>query len=406
MTDLKRTRRLAITLAAALALDAPARASAQATVAPAPPAAVTPFRIAVPDATLRDLQERLARTRLADPLEGAGWDYGIDAAYLRSLLAYWRQGFDWRQQERALNQAPQFTTTIDGLRVHFVHQRSPVPTARPLLLLNGWPSSFAEYVRVLGPLTDPVRFGGRTEDAFHVIVPSMPGYGFSDKPRVRGFGNTDTARLWASLMARLGFRRYAIVGTDIGIGVGSELATLDQAHVFGLHLAGCPGVTATPPPGAPGTDTQAYFDLQATKPETIGASLSDSPAGLAAWIAEKYHGWTDHTGDLEPVMPRDQLLTTVMLYWVTNSGPSSARIYYERRHQAAAPLPRVTVPTACTAWDVRYDQRPRATARNAATDARYTVARWTTMARGGHFPAFEQPADWLADVRSFLATLR
>ena len=368
--------------------------------------AVVPFTIRVSDDVLRDLADRLSHARFPDELDGAAWDYGMNLGYLRELIAYWHQTFDWRAQERRLNQFSQYKTRIDGLDIHFVHQRSPVPNARPLLLLNGWPSSLDEYSRVIGPLTDPVRYGGRAEDAFHVVIPSMPGYGYSDKPHERGYGNERIAADWATLMARLGYSRYGTVGTDIGIGIGTELASIDAAHMMGLHLAGCGGATA---PSTGGTnaslDTQGYFELQATKPQTIGYSLSDSPVGLASWIVEKYHGWTDHTGDLEKVYTKDQLLTTVMLYWVTNSGASSARIYYERRHQPAAPVSRITVPTACANFDVRYDKRPRGGSRSAA-EARYNVTRWTDMTRGGHFAAFEQTELWLEDVRTFFRGLQ
>ena len=401
--------RAAMTLTiAALTVSWPSRSPARAEQSANQQAgAVVPFTIKVPDSVLRDLADRLSHARFPDELDGAAWDYGMNLAYLEKLVAYWRHTFDWRAQERRLNQFSQYKTRIDNLDIHFVHQRSPVPNARPLLLLNGWPSSIDEYSRVIGPLTDPVRHGGRAEDAYHVVIPSMPGYGFSDKPRERGYGNERLAADWAMLMARLGYTRYGTVGTDIGIAVGTELASRDASHVIGLHLAGCGGGgQAAPATGtSASSDTQGYFELQATKPQTIGYSLSDSPIGLASWIVEKYHGWSDHSGDVEKVFTKDQLLTTVMLYWVTNSGPSSARIYYERRHQPAGPAGRIAVPTACTNFDHRYDKRPRGGNRSAA-EARYNVTQWADMPRGGHFPAFEQPDLWLNDVRTFFRDLR
>lgn len=367
-------------------------------------AAVVPFAIHVPDDVLRDLKARLARARFPDELDGAGWDYGMNLGYLKSLVEYWRERFDWRAQERRLNQFSQFKTKIDGLEIHFIHQRSKNPNALPLLLLNGWPSSIDEYSKVIGPLTDPASYGGRAEDAFHVVIPSMPGYGFSDKPRERGYGNDRITADWASLMARLGYTRYGTQGTDIGAGIATELAVADRAHVVGLHLTGCGGAPA-PTGAAAALDTQGYFELQATKPQTIGYSLSDSPVGLAAWIVEKYHGWTDHTGDFEKVYTKDQLLTAVMIYWVTDSGASSARIYYERRHQPTGPATRVMVPTGCANFNARYDKRPVGGSRSSA-EARFNIVRWNDMPRGGHFPAFEEPQLWVDDVRAFYRGLR
>lgn len=372
---------------------------------PSNDAAVVPFVIHVPDDVLKDLNTRLARARFPDELEGAGWDYGMSLGYLKGLVEYWRTRFDWRAQERRLNQFNQFKTKLDGVDVHFVHQRSKNPNALPLLLLNGWPSSIDEYSKVIGPLTDPVSYGGRAEDAFHVVIPSMPGYGFSDKPRERGYGNDRITADWASLMTRLGYTRYGAQGTDIGAGIATQLAIDDRAHVVGLHLTGCGGAAPAPGAAAAPLDTQGYFELQATKPQTIGYSLSDSPVGLAAWIVEKYHGWTDHDGDLEKVYTKDQLLTAVMIYWATDSGASSARIYYERRHQPAGAATRVTVPTGCANFNARYDKRPVGGSRSSA-ETRFNIVRWNDMPRGGHFPAFEQPQLWVDDVRAFFRGLR
>jgi pimeloyl-ACP methyl ester carboxylesterase len=272
--------------------------------------------------------------------------------------------------------------------------RSKNPGALPLLLLNGWPSTIDEYSKVIGPLTDPASFGGRAEDSFDVVIPSMPGFGFSDKPRERGFGTERIAAVWTQLMARLGYTKYGTQGTDIGSGVGAQLAVVDAAHMAGLHLTGCGG--AAP---AGDTETTAYNFEQSTKPQTIGYSLSDSPVGLAAWIVEKFHGWSDHDGDLEKLYTKDQLLTMVTIYWVTNTGTSSAWNYYERRHQTLQPA-KVNVPTGCAEFTRRYDRRPFALSRSAA-ETRYNVARWTDMPRGGHFPALEQPQLWIDDVRAF-----
>lgn len=370
--------------------------TAGAKAAPATPSAtaVAPYTIHVPDAVLADLKSRLAHARLADELPGVGWDYGMNPGYMRELVAYWRDHFNWRAQERRLNRFPQFKTNIDGHDIHFIHVRSKNAGALPLLLLNGWPSTIDEYSKVIGPLTDPASFGGRVEDSFDVVIPSMPGFGFSGKPRERGFGTERIAAVWAQLMARLGYTRYGTQGTDIGSGVGAQLAVVDAAHVAGLHLTPCSG-------GAPASDTEttAYNLEQSTKPQTIGYSLSDSPVGLAAWIVEKFHGWSDHDGDLEKLYTKDQLLTAVMIYWVTNTGTSSAWNYYERRHQTLRPA-KVTVPTGCAEFTRRFDRRPPGSTRSVA-EARYNVQRWTDMRRGSHFPALEQPQLWLDDVRTF-----
>jgi len=318
--------------------------------------AVVPFKIQVPDAAIRDLKHRLSESRFADELDSAGWDYGTNAAYLKSLIAYWRDKYDWRAQERRLNQFDQFKTTIDGVDIHFIHQRSRNPAAVPLLLLNGWPSSIVEYEKVIGPLTDPVGHGGNPGDAFHIVVPSMPGYGFSGKPRERGYDPERIARMWVELMARLGYTRYAVHGSDWGWVVGHRLAVNDAAHVFALHLtnclfsvAGAPAVaTGSPSPSAPTGPNPAvnaahnlgYQELQSTKPQTVAHGLSDSPVALASWIIEKWYGWSDHDGDLDQLYTKDDLLTNLTIYWLTNSGGSSARIYYENRHVGGVPLAR------------------------------------------------------------------
>lgn len=397
------------TLAAALACGPLDPATAQ---PPGGDAAIVPFTIAVPDAVLDDLRDRLRETRFPDEIRGADWDYGASLATVRELVEYWRDQFDWRAQERRLNRLDQFTTTMDGLTIHFVHQRSPHPGAFPLLLLNGWPSSIDEYAKVIGPLTDPVRFGGSADQAFHAVIPAMPGYGFSDKPRAPGFDTARMAGFWVALMARLGYARYGVHASDWGAGVANWLARRDAGRVAGVHLIGCEGVLRRAVPlGRPAgfeADGFGYVEIQSTRPQTLGYGLGDSPAGLAAWIVEKHHGWSDHDGDLEQVYTKDELLTNVMIYWVTNSITSASRIYYENRHgDAGRPDGRLETPTGCAAFVRRYDRRARTDpeARRAA-ERRYNVVRWTDMPRGGHFPALEQPDLWLNDVRAFFAALR
>jgi pimeloyl-ACP methyl ester carboxylesterase len=392
--------------------------------------AITPFKIQVPNSVLTDLKQRLSQARFADELQDVEWDYGTNLVYLKRLVDYWRDKYDWRAQEKKLNELDQFKTTIDGVDIHFVHQRSKNPNAMPLLLLNGWPSSIVEYMKVIGPLTDPVASGGRAEDSFHLVIPSMPGYGFSGKPRERGYNPERIARMWAPLMARLGYTRYVVHGSDWGSIIANRVALNDPAHVAGLHLAGCGGApapaTAAPPAPAAGVNrlvngahNLGYQEIQATKPQTLGHGLSDSPIGLASWIVEKWYGWSDHDGDMEKVYTKDELLTNVMIYWVTNSGTSSARLYFESRHMDGGLAPslivrpegRVTVPTGCGAFPRQYDRRGTAIATNTdearkAAETRYNIVHFTTMPHGGHFPAIEQPKPWVDDIRAFVRTAR
>ena len=393
--------------------------------------AIVPFKIQVPDSVLSELKRRLVQARFADEFPDAGWDYGTNLAYLKSIVEYWRDRYDWRVQEKRLNAFDQFKTSIDGVDIHFIHQRSKNANAMPLLLLNGWPSSIIEYEKVIGPLTDPVAYGGRDLDSFHVVIPSMPGFGFSSKPRERGYNPERIARMWVELMARLGYTRYAVHGSDWGNGIATRMALDDPTHVVAMHIAGCGGAPTVPAnagnqarPALPNSAVNAahnlgYQEIQSTKPQTLGQALSDSPVGLASWIIEKWYGWSDHDGDLEKVFTKDELLTNIMIYWVTNSGTSSARIYYESRHMlgglAPTPFPRpdarVNAPTGCGSFPLQYDRRDNpldttsAEARKAA-EARYNVVHFTTMPHGGHFPAFEQPRLWLEDIRAFFASVR
>jgi pimeloyl-ACP methyl ester carboxylesterase len=381
-------------------------------------ASVSRFTIRVADADLADLKARLARARLPDEIPGSEWTYGTSRAYLESLVRYWRDSFDWRAQERALNRFEQFTTTIDGLKIHFIHRRSKESNALPLLVTHGWPGSIVEFTKVIDPLTDPVRHGGRAEDAFDVVAPSLPGFGFSDKPRERGFDPTRMAALEAKLMARLGYGRYGVQGGDWGSIISTRVALNDAPHVAGLHLNMC---RTAPPPGAnPNAGLTAaeierlkrgeawqseetgYQRIQGTKPQTIGYALNDSPVGLAAWIVEKFRSWCDCDGDPETIFTKDELLTNITLYWLTQTATSSARIYYENTHAGTAPgNRRVEAPTACADFPKEVIWSPRAW-----MEARYNITRWTEMPRGGHFAAFEQPNLFVDDVRAFFHDLR
>ena len=381
-------------------------------------AQIEPFTINVPDSVLMDLKERLVRARMPDEPDGVGWMLGTNQAYLKQLVDYWRDEFDWRAQERRLNRFEQFKAAIDGIDVHFIHQRSEEPGAFPLILTHGWPGTFAEFAKVIGPLTDPVSHGGRAEDAFHVVVPSIPGYGFSERPRQLGYRER-TPAIFSELMARLGYERYGAQGGDLGAGISRRLAIDDAEHVAGLHLNRCgadPPDPSNPTAGVPAAEIalmneraafwteeeRGYSHIQGTKPQTLGYGLNDSPVGLAAWIVEKYRSWCDCDGNPETKFSKDELLTTITIYWVTQTATSAARYYYEGRHRASPPsTERIEVPTACTAFPKELGFTPRRW-----LEARYNLTRFTMMPSGGHFAAAEEPELFVDDVRAFFGELR
>ena len=384
------------------------------------PDSIRPFEINVPDAVLVDLNERLARTRFPDELDDSDWDYGTPLSYLTELIRYWREEFDWRVQEQRLNSFDQYKTRIDDLDIHFIHQRSPEDNALPIIITHGWPGSVVEFEQIIGPLTDPVAHGGRAEDAFHVVAPSMPGYGFSDRPRARGFGPEQVADVNAQLMQRLGYEHYALQGGDWGAIVSRWHAFKYASPVVGLHLnmliAGPPPGVEDPTEGVSDRDLarmrerQAFFQgpetgysqIQGTKPQTVGYGLNDSPAGQAAWIVEKFRTWCDCNGNPETIFTKDQLLTNITVYWVTQTATSSARMYYESRHASSSQqVGRIEVPTAGAIFPHELFFTPRQWA-----EASYNLTRWTEMPRGGHFAAMEQPDLFVEDVRAFFADLR
>jgi microsomal epoxide hydrolase len=419
---MSRNRWMIVGLIALCALaESPAGAvrpsAASSTQAPSS-AGPVPFRIAVPNAVLVDLKERLARTRFPDEIEGSGWDYGTNLGYLKALVSYWRTTFDWRAQERTLNQLPQFKISIDGIDLHFVHERSSRPSATPLVLIHGWPGSFFEFTKIIGPLTEPARYGGRAEDAFHVVAVSLPGYGFSGKPREPGYSPQRVARLIAQLMARLGYARYGAQGGDWGGIIIRQLGLVDPGHLIGLHSnfciagaapAGGNAVDETPPDELKRLEARrallatetAYSQLHATKPQSLGYGLNDSPAGLAAWIVEKFRTWSDSGGDVEKRFSKDEILTNVMIYWVTESITSSTRLYYENRKDPGL-RGRVEVPFACA----QFPAEMFATASRRAIEAAYNVVRYTEMPRGGHFAAMEEPQLLVDDIRAFFRDRR
>jgi pimeloyl-ACP methyl ester carboxylesterase len=387
---------------------------------PADPEAIRPFEISVPQSVLDDLQERLARTRFPDEIEGAGWDYGANLAYMEEFVQYWHDEFDWREQERRLNEFDQFKTNIDGLDIHFIHQRSPVADAMPLIITHGWPGSIVEFIKIIEPLTNPEAYGGDASQAFHVIAPSIPGFGFSDKPSERGYNPARMAQIFATLMERLGYERYGAQGGDYGSGIMRQLAIQQPERVLGLHIN---FVTAGPPPGDADPEAgvtaeelervreraeysaneRGYSAIQRTKPQTIGMALHDSPVGQAAWIVDKIRWLCDRGAD--PVcttITRDEMLTDITVYWVTGTAASSARLYYESRvTPAGPPAPYIEVPVGAALFPKEITLPPRAWA-----EARYNIARWTEMPRGGHFAALEEPELLVEDVRAFFGDLR
>lgn len=340
---------------------------------------------------------------------------------MRELCAYWADSYDWRATEARLNALPQFRTEIDGLGIHFLHVRSPHPDALPLVLTHGWPGSVVEFLNVIGPLTDPVAHGGSAADAFHLVCPSLPGYGFSDKPAERGWGFPRIASAWTVLMARLGYDRYGAAGSDWGTSVSASIGQLDPGHVAGIHLV----PPLAPPDPATFDDLtdrerEALADLEhsaewdsgystehATRPQTIGYSLADSPIGLCAWIVEKFQAWTDCDGHPENALTRDELLDNLMLYWLPRTGASSARLYWESIRQvneliSGNAVDPVHVPTGCSIFPKELQRPSRRWAEERFTDIRH----WGEPARGGHFAAFEQPELFVDELRTFFRHVR
>jgi pimeloyl-ACP methyl ester carboxylesterase len=370
-----------------------------------------PFRIDVPSEVLDDLQARLAHTRWPEAECVDDWSQGIPLAYTRELAAYWADGYDWRSREAALNRFDQFTTEIDGLDIHFIHQRSPHEDAFPLVITHGWPGSIVEFQKAIEPLVNPA--SGRAEDAFHVVCPSLPGYGFSGKPARTGWGVEKIARAWDTLMSRLGYDHYGAQGGDWGAAVTTQIGR-NRGHCIAIHL--------NMPIARPGKDSggqltedeqqalvefdehrkwgTGYSKQQSTRPQTLGYGLVDSPVGQLAWIVEKFWAWTDCDGHPENALSRDELLDNVMVYWATGSGASSARLYWESFNDFATDG-RVDLPTGVAAFPKEILRTPRRWCETA-----YNITHWTTMPRGGHFAAFEQPDLFVDDVRAFFATVR
>jgi pimeloyl-ACP methyl ester carboxylesterase len=381
---------------------------------------IKPFQVDFPQAALDDLARRLDQTRWPQPVPGTGWERGVPVAYLRDLAEYWRAGYDWRAAEASINAFAQFTTDIDGARIHFLHVRSPEPDALPLVLTHGWPGSFVEFLDLIGPLTDPRAHGGDAADAFHVVVPSVPGFGFSTVPGP-GWNTARIAAAWAELMRRLGYDRYGAQGGDLGAVVSPELGRVAASHVIGVHVnAASVGFI----PLGPLDDDDlaalsevdkarlakiAYFRaeefgynlLQSTRPATVGFALTDSPAGQLAWIAEKFKAWTAAAHELpEQAVDRDHLLTNISLYWFTGTAGTAANFYYEAAHAGSWSLPESSgVPTGVVVFGEDVSVRRFAQRSN-------HIVRWTDIDAGGHFAAMETPDLLLADIREFFRALR
>ena len=378
---------------------------------------IRPFTVNVPQPMLDDLRARLARTRWPDEVDDAGWDYGANLAYMRELVQYWATRFDWRRHEHALNAFPQFRADVEGTGVHFIHVRGRGPAPMPLLITHGWPSSVVEMLEIIPRLADPGAHGGDPADAFDVIVPSVPGFGFSDRPG-RGMTRSRVAGLWARLMEGLGYARYALHANDIWAVLSGWLAYDAPERVIALHtlMPTFPGPVigedARPLTAAERAfeEVQArwmreeagYNAIQETRPQTLAYGLHDSPAGLAAWIVEKWRAWTDPAGEVERYFSRDLLLANVTLYWVTETANAANRSYYERAREPRAITERIAVPTGVALSTEAVQRAPRERAERGYADIR----RWVEFPRGGHFIAAEEPALLAEELRTFFRSFR
>tara|TARA_B100001765_G_scaffold144317_1_gene91760 strand:- start:3062 stop:4213 length:1152 start_codon:yes stop_codon:yes gene_type:complete len=382
--------------------------------------AITPFKVEVPDNVLQDLKERLARTRWPDEIPGSGWDYGSNLDYIKELVDYWQSEFDWRAQEKLINSFSHFKTDVDGLGVHFIHEKGKGPDPMPLVITHGWPGTFFEMHKVIPMLSDPASHGGDPVDAFDVVAPSMPGYGFSDAGADRGLDIFTIGDMWAKLMSEnLGYQRFAAQGGDWGARVTAKLGLSHNDKVVGIHTTST--TSPTPYLGQGSRELSeaekgmlqqreewlanegGYSHIQSTKPQTLSYGLNDSPAGLAAWIVEKYRRWSDCGGDVESRFTKDELLTTVTIYWVTQSINSSIRLYYEAFSKAwnLGKDEKIQVPVAVAAFPSENTVPLREW-----SERGYNVQHWTDMPAGGHFAALEEPVKLVEDIRDFFRGLR
>ena len=380
---------------------------------------ITPFRIDIPQEQLDDLRDRLDRTRWPAALPGDDWDTGVPISWLRELADHWRTGFDWRAAESQLNTFPQFTTVIEGQRIHFLHIRSPHPDAFPLVLTHGWPGSVVEFLDLIGPLTDPNAHGDDPADAFHLVIPSLPGFGFSGPTSDAGWDTERVARAWAELMRRLGYPRYGAHGGDIGAAVSTELGRVAPDRVAGVHVNGGPG----PLPPLPLADDElasltaverdrvgrieafmreefGYIAIQSTRPQTLAYGLTDAPVGQLAWVMDKFREWTHpRSAQPEKIIDRNRLLTNATIYWFTGTAGSSAYVGYAQESGWGATKENSGVPTGAIVFAHDIGIRRYAEQEN-------TITRWTDVDRGGHFAALEEPGMLITDLREFFRDLR
>ena len=377
---------------------------------------VTPFEIAIPQGALDDLKTRLASARWPDKGPVADWSQGVPLANAQALVEYWHDKYDGRRVESSLNRLPQFRTQLDGLGIYFIHLRSKHERALPIVLTHGWPGSVIEFLQVIAPLVDPTAHGGKPEDAFHVVIPSLPGFGFSDKPTEPGWRLPRIASAWARLMRRLGYSRYVAQGGDWGAGVTSWMAKQQPPGLAAIHL-NLP-ILWPPPPPPPGgytameqkvlaqlgkyaSDGSAYAAIQGTRPQTLGYGLADSPIGQAMWIYEKFQGWSDNKGDPAEAISVDHMLDDITLYWLTDTAASSARLYYESFGKDFVRMP-LELPVAVSIFRGDFFNPPKAWGEQTYSKLFY----WNEVPRGGHFAAFEQPELFVAELRKSFAQLR
>ena len=376
------------------------------------------FKIQISDKTLEDLSFRLSNTKWPNQLKDSNWESGTKKDYMQSLISYWRSDYNWRSQENNLNSYAQFKCNVDGIDIHFFYEKGKGPNPMPIILTHGWPDSFVRYQKIIPLLTDPVSFGGNANDSFDVIIPSLPGFGFSSIPEYSGYNNSRVADLWAKLMTeKLGYTKFAAAGGDIGSGVTRYLALNYSELLVGIHLTDIGIIrdilTSMSENSLSSQELQykktvqqwlaqegGYMSIQSTKPLTLAYGLSDSPVGLAAWIIEKFHSWSDCNGNLENTYSMDELLTNIMIYWLTNTIGSSARMYYENTH-SLPPMKEIKVPTGLALFPEDILLPPREWA-----EKKLNVIHWTEMPRGGHFTAMEEPELFVEDVRKFYRMFR
>jgi pimeloyl-ACP methyl ester carboxylesterase len=379
---------------------------------------ISPFTVAIAETVLVDLRQRLANTRWPDRETCTGWDQGMPLEYTRELASYWAERYDWRRFEQRLNDWPQFMTTVEGIDIHFIHRRSPEPGALPLILSHGWPGSVAEFHKVIDLLADPVAHGGAREDAFHVVAPSLPGYGFSGKPQGSGTSARKIGQMWGQLMSRLGYDRYVAQGGDWGSVITQSMGQTETSHCAGIHIT-LPMVAPDPATMEQLTPAEqsalaamsfyqewdsGYSKQQSTRPQTLAYGLADSPVGQMAWIVEKFYAWTDCERDgskhPENILSRDELLDNVMLYWLNNAAGSSARLYWESFNNPE--MEPITMPVGCSIFPKEIFRTSRRWAQKRFSNLFY----WNEPDRGGHFAALEQPALFVGELRNCFRSLR